>query len=157
MKASTVSELKKDLLTLSPKELTDLCLRLAKYKKENKELLTYLLYETGDESAYIQGVKDEMDELFSDLSTNTHYAKKTLRKILRIATKYIRYSGQKTTEIELLIHFCKMMKSSRISIRRSQQLLNLYERQLIKINKSILTLHEDLQYDYQREMGELAI
>ena len=61
MKAVTVKEISQELLNLSPKELRDLCLRLARFKKENKELLTYLLFESSDESSYVESVKKEID------------------------------------------------------------------------------------------------
>ena len=48
MKAATVSRIKKDISIKNHDELVELCLRLAKFKKENKELLTYLLYEADD-------------------------------------------------------------------------------------------------------------
>ena len=63
MKAATIHEIKQELSTVKPGELVELCLRLGKFKKENKELLTYLLFEAHDEQGYIQGVKKEMDEL----------------------------------------------------------------------------------------------
>ena len=47
MKAATLNELRKELQALSSKELVEICLRLAKYKKESKELLTYLIFEAG--------------------------------------------------------------------------------------------------------------
>ena len=34
-------------------------------------------------------------------------------------------------------------------------LLNVYNRQIILIKKAIVTLHEDLQYDYQLEFDHL--
>ena len=155
---ASIQEIKKELHTLEASQLQELCLRLAKYKKENKELLTYLLYEAGDEDSYIASVKEEMDELFEEVNTSSiYFAKKTFRKILRTANKYIRYSGKKTTEIELLVHYLRKLKASRISIRRSPQMMNLYQRQMDKIAKSVNTLHEDLQYDYQQEMKELVI
>ena len=40
MKAATIHEIKQELVTLKPAALSELCLRLAKFKKENKELLT---------------------------------------------------------------------------------------------------------------------
>ena len=48
MKAVNVSRLKTELNNRSPKELLEICLRLSKFKKENKELLTYLLLEADD-------------------------------------------------------------------------------------------------------------
>jgi len=64
MKAVTVTELKQELNNRSPKELLDLCLRLSKFKKENKELLTYLLFESSEEASYIESVKREIDQQF---------------------------------------------------------------------------------------------
>ena len=49
MKTATVTELKKELKTRSQSDLVELCLKLSKFKKENKELLTYLLYEADNE------------------------------------------------------------------------------------------------------------
>ena len=46
MKAATVAQLKKELQFKSQEEIMELCLRLARFKKENKELLTYLLFES---------------------------------------------------------------------------------------------------------------
>ncbi len=64
MKAVTVKELREELTNCTPKELRELCLRLARFKKENKELLTYLLFESSDEVLFIEGVKKEVDEQF---------------------------------------------------------------------------------------------
>ena len=66
MKAATINELKQELLTTTPARLTELCIRLARFKKENKELLTYLLFEAHDTTAYINGVKAEMDSQFEE-------------------------------------------------------------------------------------------
>ncbi len=149
MKTATVSQLKKELLHRNPDELIALCLRLSKFKKENKELLTYLLFEGDDEAGYIASVKGELDVWFSEINTTSYYyIKKSVRKILRNLKKYIRYSGNKETEVELLLYFCKQLKYFSPSIRRNITLTNLYERQLLYLEKKIALLHEDLQYDY---------
>ncbi len=156
MKAATVSEIKKELKFRSSDELELLCLRLARFKKENKELLTYLLFESQDEEAFIRGVKDEMDELFETINVSKFfYIKKTVRKILRNVKKYARYSPKKETEVELLLYFCEKLKDFRPSIKRNVTLTNLFNRQLDYISKKVETLHEDLQYDYQAELEEL--
>lgn len=158
MKTASVAELKKKLNDMSPKVLKELCLRLVKYKKENKELLTYLLFSADDEEGYIQEIKEEMDEAFEEInSTNLYWAKKSIRKILRLATKYIKYSGNKQTEVVVLLYFCRKMLDSGIKFKSSTTLLNLYERQVIKINKALSTLHEDLQYDYAEELQAISI
>ena len=156
MKSATIHEIKQELLTAKPAELVDLCLRLARFKKENKELLTYLLFEAHDEQGYTRGIKEEIDGYFAEINlSHLYFAKKSLRKIARIINKYCRYSGSKTTEVELRIYFCMQLKESGIPIRRNPVINNLYHSQLKKINTVLATLHEDLQYDYQREVDKL--
>ncbi|WP_350284330.1 hypothetical protein [uncultured Croceitalea sp.] len=156
MKAATVSQLKKELQHRNPEELLQLCLRLSKFKKENKELLTYLLFEADNEEGYIETVKAEVDDWFEQINTNSFfYVKKSVRKILRNLKKYIRYSGDKATEVELLLYFCQKLKAFRPSIRNNTTLTNLYERQVTFIHKKIDLLHEDLQYDYGMLIDEL--
>jgi len=158
MRSSSVHEIKQELLTLKAPELANLCLRLARFKKENKELLTYLLFEAHDEENYIKSIKEEVEELFGTINlSQLYFAKKTLRKILRIINKYCRYSGQKQTEIELRIFFCKQLKDSGIPFRQSTVINNIYDGQLKKINAILATLHEDLQHDYNREIKKLLV
>ena len=156
MKAATINELKQELLDTPATKITELCLRLARFKKENKELLTYLLFEAHDTVAYIENVKAAMEVQFEDINkSNVYFVKKTLRKILRTTNKYIRYSGLANVEIELLLYFCKRMKALNISISSNPVLSNIYNNQLKKITRAIATLHEDLQYDYLREINKL--
>lgn len=154
MKAATVNELKQELAHQSPRQLIEFCTRLARFKKENKELLSYLLFEAHDEQGYIKAVKDDIDEQFAVIpqGNSLYLIKKSLRKILRMANKHIRYTGSKTGEIQLLLHYCCRLKQSGIPFRKSAVLLNLYQHQLKKINAAIATLHEDLQYDYRKEL-----
>ncbi|MBT3423608.1 MAG: hypothetical protein HN431_12465, partial [Bacteroidetes bacterium] len=138
MRAATISQVKNELKTLSHKDLMDKCIRLAKYKKENKELLTYLLFEADNEKLYIQSIKEEVDLLFEDINRDSmYYIKKSLRKILRYTNKFIKYSGIKRTEVELLIYYCQKIKESEIAIQHSTALLNIYFRQYQKIQKAI--------------------
>ncbi len=156
MKAVTLPEIKKELNTLSHKETQELCLRLARFKKENKELLTYLLFESHNESGYTETVKNYMDEEFEVINTNSYfYIRKSVRKILRNVKKFIRYSQKKETEVELLIYFCEKLKDFEPSIKRSTQLQNMYNRQILLAKKTIDKLHEDLQYDYNLMLEDL--
>lgn len=158
MQAASLSDLKKELDKLPPKAVKELCVRMARYKKENKELLTYLLFEAGDEQTYIRGIQEEMDEAFAGINRGSlYYAAKNLRKILRTANKYIKYSGNKQTEVEVLMYYCLKITQSGLPVRNSTALANLYQRQLDKIAKAISKLHEDLQYDYEQELEPLLI
>ena len=155
MKTATVTEIKKELTHQSSKELMALCLRLSKFKKENKELLTYLLFET-NEADYINAIKDDITQLFSEINTSSYYfIKKSVRKILRLTKKHIRYTQNKETEIELLLYFCQQLKDLRPSMTKNVSLQNIFDRQIILIKKAISKLHEDLQYDYNLELDTL--
>ena len=156
MKAVSINEIKKELANLDNKRLQALCMRLAKYKLENKELLTYLLFEANDESAYITLIKTEIDQHFDALPKgNVYYIKKSLRKVLRITNRQIKYSGQPATEVELRIYFCSKILFAGIPLHKSQVLTNLFEQQVKKIETVIAKLPEDLQYDYHRDFESL--
>ncbi len=156
MKAATVHEIKQELLNCKPVETVELCLRLSRFKKENKELLTYLLFEAHDEEGFVTSVKNEIDELFGEINqSQLYFAKKSLRKIVRVINKYSRYSGIKETDLAIRIHFCTILKDSGIPISQNAVINNLYLSQLKKINTVLATLHEDLQYDYRRQVNEL--
>ncbi|MFC0604982.1 hypothetical protein [Winogradskyella pulchriflava] len=156
MKIESIVTIKKELKHHTKDELLELCLRLGKFKKENKALLTYLLFEAHDEDGYVLSVKSTLDELFEGINTDSYfYMKKTIRKILRQIRIYSRYSLKKTTEIELLLYFCERLNELRPSIHRNTTLSNLYQRQIESIKKKISVLHEDLQYDYNLQLQEL--
>jgi len=156
MKAASISEIKKELQTVHPDKLLELCIQLVKFKKENKEFLSYVLFDSDNEQLFIKEVKAEIDSLFAEMNINTvFFAKKTLRKILRNITKYCKFSSSKRVEIELLIHFCNKMQKSRLPINSSLVLMNMYQRQVEKCHKILGLLHEDLQYDYQELLKDL--
>ncbi|MGF7137894.1 hypothetical protein [Roseimarinus sediminis] len=157
MKPESISNIKKELLHIPPDQLLAICLRLAKYKAENKALLSYLLFKAYDQDAFIEEVKKEIDTQFKQLNkTQTYLAKKTVRKVMRTTQMYIKFSGEKTTEIELLIYFCRKMKGSGLTLRYGSVLGNLYMRQLERIRKVLATLHEDLQMDYHDRVDVLS-
>ncbi|HEX5169165.1 MAG TPA: hypothetical protein VFW11_08310 [Cyclobacteriaceae bacterium] len=157
MRAATIHEIKKELETLDPGRAEALCLRLAKFKQENKELLTYLLFEAYNEQDYIDKVKRDVEEQFEGLTNlNVYYVKKSLRRILRMVNRQIRYSGLPETELALRIYFCHQIKKSALPIDKSAVLTNLYQQQVKKIRQALTKLNEDLQYDYQVEIERLT-
>ncbi|NND35054.1 MAG: hypothetical protein HKN76_20885 [Saprospiraceae bacterium] len=157
MQTATIHQLKKELATQDRESLIKLCLRLARFKLENKELLTYLIFDAADEDRYIAMIKMELDTLVSAAKKpNIYYTKKSLRKTLRFLDKVIRFSGKKQTEIELRIHFIQQIKEKRIPIHRSKVLVNMLTTQFKKINVALEKVHEDLQYDYGVELAEIS-
>ena len=156
MKVASIHELKQELNSIAPATVAALCLRLAKYKKENKELLNYLLFEAHNEQGYIQSVQIEMQTQFSEINTShLYFAKKSLRKILRFANKHIKYTGLKQAEATLLIFFCTQLKLSGIPLQKSTALTSLYNQQIKKIKLALASLHEDLQHDFKKELEAL--
>ncbi|SHI34528.1 hypothetical protein [Aquimarina spongiae] len=155
MNTATIKEIKTELTHRSHQELMELCLQLSRFKKENKELLTYILFESSNEEAYIQAIQNLVDEEFDAINTKSyHYIKKSVRKILRMIKKYIRYSKNKETEIELLLYFCQKLKDFTPYIKKSTVLKNIMQRELLSIKKKTVKLHEDLQYDYQQQLND---
>lgn len=158
MKPASISDLKKELSGRTYKELFDIIMRMAKYKKENKELLSYLLMDSLDESEYIRQVKDLISIDFIGVrSLSLHLSKKSIRKIVSNTNKYIKYSGQKQTEVELLIHFCNEFILNKFHLLKNPTLHNIFERQIVKMKKVLATLHEDLQYDYSEQVKSLEL
>ncbi|MBS1495889.1 MAG: hypothetical protein JSU03_09775 [Bacteroidetes bacterium] len=158
MKAASLKEIKTTMEGLHADELLSIILRLGKFKKENKELLTYLLFEAGDEENYIREVTKELDfQMLSLNKSNLFLAKKTIRKVVRTASKFIRYSGKEQTQIEILLHVCNQLKLTGINLSKSTALANIQKSLVKKITASIETLHEDLQYDYLKQIKALGL
>lgn len=156
MSTSTIQEIKQELGNLPHEEVKELCLRLARFKKENKELLHYLLFEAHDTDAYIQLAKQEMEEGFSDIPlTQVYFTKKRLRKILNQLNKRVKYMASKEAALELSLHFCALLTEYHIPFKKHAILNNMRNQQLKKINTLLATLHEDLQYDYRRKLESL--
>ncbi|MEM7162387.1 MAG: hypothetical protein AAF487_08075 [Bacteroidota bacterium] len=156
MKAASAAEIKKELKEKNPNELLELCLRLARFKKENKELMTYLLFEAEDEHSYVMALKEDVADQMKEVNrTQFYYCKKNLRRILRQMDRFIRYSGKKETEIEMRVYFCNEMLREKIPFKRTKALRNLFEGQIKKAKNALKSLHPDLKYDFSVEIKEL--
>lgn len=152
MNAASIAELKKALLQLEREDLLDACLRLARFKKDNKELLTYLLFLSGDEQAYADYLCEELDSQFAQTMITP---KKTLRKTIRWMDKCLRFSGVRETEVQVRTRFCVALDSSRIPYRGNRVIYNMYTGQLKKIHAAIAKLHPDLQFEFLEELKQL--
>ncbi len=157
MNVASLQEVKSELQNLSEKELGDLCILLAKYKKDNKEYLNYLLFQSQNREGYILQIKAEIELNFAEIADqkNVYFMKKSLRKILRLLNKYCKYIGEKATTADLLLFYCLKMKENKIPIHQSVALENIFLSQIKKIKTTTSTLHEDLQADYIRELENI--
>jgi hypothetical protein len=152
-----LQDIKKEIQHLPNEQIVELCLRLARHKKENKELLAYLLFDANDEHAFIEKVKGEVGFMFSQLPSQSYLAAKYIRKVLRLISKYVKFIGSKQAEIELLLNFCHnyLQYTDRKTSYKPMRLILM--RQLQKIQVLISKLHEDLQFDYSQDYNALLI
>ena len=156
MDTASIKQLKDTLSTLGREELTGLLLRMVKFKKENKELLTFLLYEAGDLDAYVYETSQEIKDEFENYRLKTaYYKRKGCRRILRILKKYIKYAADKEVEVRLLLAYVSMVAESKTFIT-DRVIQKIAFRQLLLAEKSLVKLHEDLQYEYKLELEELT-
>ena len=157
MEKEKIHLLKKELQQRSAKELVEVCLSIAKLKTENKEMLTYLLFDSEDPLEYAQRVKKEIENHFAELNPHYYYTTKSLRKTLRLINKYSRFTKFKQGEAELLLHFSQLFLHSIDKGTKHIPLLGLQHRSLQKAYSIIQKLHEDLQYDYSVEYDKIAM
>ena len=57
--------------------------------------------------------------------------------------------------LSTILFFCKMLGEFSPSIKKSVPLANIFEREIQRVQKIILSLDPDLQYDYGVEIDEL--
>lgn len=158
MKPASIDDIKKELKELPPKEVLGLTLRMARFKKENKELLTYLLFESGNEAGYIESLQLEMNEMISTIKKGpASPIKKQLRKILRMISRQTKYIGNKNAPVELLLHFCVKLKEHTDDLLSLSGVYSLYDQQLNKIRKLVPLVDEDLQFDYNQKLKSLQM
>lgn len=157
MQTSSLQEQKKELQRLENADLMELCLRLVRHKKENKELLDYLLFHSHDPMAYVEQVKNSLQADFDNLNPSAYYTGKSLRKILRVIGRHAKFIARPEAEMELLIWFCRNYLEKTDPKRSNKALNNILIRQLDKIDKLKSKLHEDLQFDYQQEIDKLNL
>lgn len=150
-----LQQIKKELQHLSQEQLAELCLRLVRYKKENKELLAYQLFEAHHEQDFVESVKAEAGFMFSQLPAQSYFTAKGLRKILKMLTKYTKFIGSKPAEVELLLDFCQNYLQYVIKQTSYKPIRMIFTRQIDKLRATIGKLHEDLQFDYSQDYNKL--
>ena len=156
MTRASLKDIKQELKDKSHQELIDICTRLCRFKKENKELLGYLLFEAYDKESYLESVKVEIDARFRNINQKSpYYVRKSMRSILQSTRTYARYTGDAEIEIELLIHFCARMKEFDLKKTGNKRLAKMYQTLVGSLDKKISVLHEDLQYDHQQALRKL--
>ena len=154
MNPASIDDIKNELKQLPPKKVLDLTLRLARFKKENKELLTYLLFESHDEPGYIKMLQADIDEKFATIDPSpVSKAKKEYRKILRLINRQIKYIGSKSASVELLLYFTMKLRDQEQTLH--PRLQTLFLQQITKAEKLLPLIDDDLQFDYRQKIEAL--
>ena len=154
MNPASIEDIKKELQHLPQKKVLDLTLRLARFKKENKELLTYLLFESHDVAGYIKILQGDMDEKFAAVDpSSVSKAKKEYRKILRVVNRQIKYIGSKSAAVELLLYFSMKLRTRESTLH--SRLQTIFIQQLTKAEKLLPLIEDDLQFDYRQKIDAL--
>ena len=150
MKAATLNQIRKELETSSHKRVLEIALRLIRFKSENKELISYLLFDSDDLSGYIADVKYELSEMFNQFYLQSpNQIKRSLRRALKFISRYSKYTQVKETEAELLIYFCNLMNEKGLIKYHNKVNTTIYNKQLDKVEKMLPVLQEELQVDYR--------
>jgi hypothetical protein len=153
LKAATIIQLKRELETYTHQRLIELLLSTAKYKVENKELLSFLLFDSDNLEGYVADIKLEIEEAFDDINNASSYiAVKRLRKVTKLIAKYVKYTSSKIIDAALTTYFCQEMIDRGYLRHNYKTIMNLYARQVDRLSKCIPKIHEDLQYDYTEKV-----
>lgn len=148
MAAEKLTTIKKELAQKTEQELIQLCLQMAKLKTENKEMLTYLLFDADEPLQYAERIKEEIDVIFWHMPQHQYSSIKHLRKCIKLINKYARFSKSKQGEVELLLHFSERFLGKMDSNSSFKPLQILLFRAMHKSKQIIVKMHEDLQFDY---------
>lgn len=154
MDSPKLSNIRKEINELPKEILAEYCLKIAKYKTENKEFFNYLLFYSDNTAGYINEVKMIIDEGFDSLTYSDYNSTKVLRKLTRLMNKHIKFIAEKPSEIELALYFCSQFIDKGSPKTSHKPLIGLLFRQLKRIERIIPKLNEDLQFDYQNEFDE---
>ena len=158
MKAKSLRELREELVYAEKQDLVDFCLQLARFKLENKELLTYELFYKNNKDLYLSEIEAHIDNEFDNLNDASYfYLKKGVQKINRHVKKYIRIAKNPEIEVHLLLYFLKKFTTYEPDLLKDRILNNMYHREYKLVKNRIEKLHPDLQFDYKMALEILEV
>jgi hypothetical protein len=157
MKTASIHQLKSEMLAMEPHQIIDICLKLAKFKKENKEYLDYLVWGLVDSEQYVEDLKLEISEMFQNIQAdrNFYFVKKSIRKIQRFVNRYCKYLIEKELCCELRLFYVERLIQFIQDWNYQSHAQKIVQTELGKIKAFIGKLHEDYQFDYTLRYEEL--
>lgn len=146
---------KKEIAKLDAKTLANICIRLAKYKIENKEFLNYLLFHSYDNQPYIENLKLDITSAFLSFNQNDYLNSKVLKGLLLRLNKQLKFIADKNREVEIVTEFCLAFINN-VSVRCYYAgLMQILYRQFVRLQKVVGKLDEDLQFDYKEYISTI--
>jgi hypothetical protein len=76
LKLASLADIKVELQALPRDELLALCLRLARFKQDNKELLSYLLFSAHNTDAFMASARRAISSGFAEVNTTSNFLRK---------------------------------------------------------------------------------
>ena len=156
MKISSLAEIKKELKFLSDKELIEVIADLSKFSTDNKLFLYFKIFGKDNPELFTEMIHEELVMEFQKANkSNYHQAKKSAQLIRRKLNKFLKFTRDKATKVELISFFCQQLSEYGFLGYHHPVIENLFYMQVGKIEKLINEMHEDLQYDFQHKVDEL--
>lgn len=157
MEKISINIIKKELQELSQKQLVEICIQLAKARKENKEQLDFMLLKSHHLFQYEIDLKAEIDTQFEIFTYYKYYQLiKPLKAYVNSVLKQISYSKNPSFELEIIIYLCKQF--FRFNDDESiwfYKINIIYDSLARKIEPRFKKLHEDEQFDYRVKLEEI--
>lgn len=150
-----LSDIKKELSGLDKAELILLCIRMAKLKKENKEFLSFLISDSDDPQYYAEKLKPELDAVWQEPFRSVWALNKSLRKSLRLISKYRRFTAHLRGELELMIYFQQGFFEHWKHGFNNRRFESMSDQNLRKIHKLLSQIDEEFRADYQPQIDDL--
>lgn len=156
MKPADSKDIKAALTKLESATLREIILRLARLKKENKELLTYILFDAADKEGYVAEINHYVTQQMGEVNVKSaHFARKSLRRILKTAWRLVKYSGDAECVIQVNLHLLEEMNKSKIPFGKSTALENIRSQVKAAIEKNLKLVHADLAHDFKRQLQKM--
>lgn len=157
MKSYSLNDIKKEITHLQQKDLIQLCVNVAKFKKENKDYISFILFESHNKRAYLEDVKNDIKSQI--ISFEGNYFKYDFKKKLRVLKSFLvrnnKYLNDKALSVEMYIFLCNELRQDGYPYMKHGEFDTFYGQQIKKISNFIATLHEDLRYDFGQQLEEL--
>lgn len=150
-----LNDLKKELAHLNAKELLTLLLRMTKMKVENKELLNYILYYDEKPLEYAQSYVEELAKPIIESRSNEFYLLKGLRKSKRLISKIFKITKSREAELSAVLALLEAFREHYPMPRFRNNTRYFIESLILKSEKNLSMLNEELRLDYQYRIDEL--